>query len=189
MPKDPKVWPTDLKVFGGLESEFRTGLWARNEELKCLDVSGSGVDNFPFRGARPKLSSYSDFPCPKPKSTHFFVPTGVSGQIYRTKQYFGSGRGCCCGRKPVRFGKSARNPVGTKQCVERGFGYGESEHGDSFCLAPRSKEFSPSDPETSKPLSSPFRARNPERSSDSNSSQNFGAVNQNLGPRSIDTQR
>ena len=42
-------------------------------------------------------------------------------------------------------------------------------------VAPRNGEIYPSDPETPKPFSSPFRARNPERSSDSNSPQNLGS--------------
>ena len=65
-------------------------------------------ENSPFRGARPKLTSDSNSPYPNPHSTHFLVPTGIFGRIYRTEQYFGPGRGCCSGRKPVRFGKSAQ---------------------------------------------------------------------------------
>ena len=36
--------------------------------------------------------------------------------------------------------------MGTKKCVEWGFGYGESEYELSFGVAPRNEEFSPSDP-------------------------------------------
>ena len=75
---------------------------------KSSDVFVSEGDNSPFPGARRKLTSYSDSPYPKPHSTHFLVPTGIFGRIYRTEQYFGPRRGCCSGRKPVRFGKSAQ---------------------------------------------------------------------------------
>ena len=64
--------------------------------------------NSQFRCARPKLTSYSDSQYLKPHSTHCLVPTGIFGWIYRAEQYFGPGRGCCSGRKPVRFGKSTR---------------------------------------------------------------------------------
>ena len=50
--------------------------------------------------------------------------------------------------------------MGTKKCVEWGFGYGESEYEVSFGLAPRNGELSPSDPETQEPFNSSFRARN-----------------------------
>ena len=62
------------------------------------------------------------------------------------------------------------------------FGYGESEYEVSFGLAPRNGELSPSVPEILEPFNSPIRARNPERSSDSNSPQNLGSVGQNLDP-------
>ena len=65
-----------------------------------------------------------------------------------------------------------------------GFGYGESEYEVSFRLAPQNGELSPTVPKTQE-FNSPFRARNPERSSDSNSPQNLGSVCQNLGSRSI----
>ena len=83
MPRDPKFWPTDPEFRGEFESELR------NEELKGSGVSGSEGDNSPFRGATPKLASNSDSPNPKPHSTHFLVPTGIFGPIYRTEQYFG----------------------------------------------------------------------------------------------------
>ena len=66
--------------------------------------------------------------------------------------------------------------MGTKKFVEGGFGYGESEYEVSFSLALRNGELSPSDPETPEPFNSPFRARNSEQSSDSNSPQNLGSV-------------
>ena len=70
--------------------------------------------------------------------------------------------------------------MGTKKCVERGSGCRESEYEVSFDQ--------PSDPETSGPLNSPFRARNPERSSNSTFPHNVGLVGQNLGSRGIYTQ-
>ena len=108
MPRDPKCLPADPKFCGEFESELRSGFRARNGELKGSGVTGMDGDKSPFRGARPKLTSYSDSPYPKPHSTHFLKPTGIFGRIYRTEQYFGPGRGCCFGRKPVRFGKSAK---------------------------------------------------------------------------------
>ena len=80
-------------------------------------------------------------------------------------------------------------PVGTKKSVEGVFGYGESEYEASFGIVPRSGELSSSDPETSEPFNSPFRARNPERGSDSNSPQKLGSASQNLGSRGIYTRR
>ena len=157
------------------ESELRSGFRSRNGELKCSGVSGSESDNSPFRCARPKLTLYSDFPYPKAHSTHLLVPTGTFGWIYQAEQYFGPGRGCCSGRKPVRRIRP-KIPVGTKKCVEWGFGYGESEYKVSFGLAPRNGELSPSEPKN-----------NPERSSDSNSLQSLGSVGQNSGSRCIYT--
>ena len=71
--------------------------------------------------------------------------------------------------------------MGTKKHVEGGFGYGESEYEDSFGIAHRNGELSPSVPETQEHFNSLFRARNPELSSDSSSPQNLGSVDQNLG--------
>ena len=65
--------------------------------------------------------------------------------------------------------------------VKRGFGYGESEYEVSIGLSPRNGELSSSVPETPEPFNSPFRARNPERSSDSNSPQKFGVGRSKLG--------
>ena len=64
--------------------------------------------------------------------------------------------------------------MGTKKCVEFGFGYGESEYEVSFGLAPRNGELPPSVPKTPEPFNSPFPARDPERSADSNSLQIWG---------------
>ena len=50
--------------------------------------------------------------------------------------------------------------MGTKEYVEGGFGYGESEYEISFDLAPRSGELWPSGPETPEPFNFPSRARN-----------------------------
>ena len=58
---------------------------------------------------------------------------------------------------------------GYQEMVECCFGYGESEYEVSFGLAPRNGDLSPPVPETPEPFNSPFRARNPERGSDSNS--------------------
>ena len=49
MPRNPEVCPTDPKFCGGLESELRSGLRARNGELKGSGALGSEVDNSPFR--------------------------------------------------------------------------------------------------------------------------------------------
>ena len=76
-----------------------------------------------------------------------------------------------------------------KKCADQGFGYAESEYEVSLGLAPRNGELSPSEPKTPELFNSPFRARNPERSPDSNSPQNLGSVGQNLGSRGIYTQR
>ena len=55
--------PQILREF---ESELRFGFRARNGELKGSGVLGTEGDNSPFRGASPKLTSYSDSPYPKP---------------------------------------------------------------------------------------------------------------------------
>ena len=52
--------------------------------------------------------------------------------------------------------------MGTKKCVERDLGYGDSEYEVSFGLAPRNGELSPSDPETPEPFNSPFRFELPQ---------------------------
>ena len=49
MPRDPKFSHTAPKFCGEFESEVRSRLQEQN-----------GGDNSPFRGARPKLTSYSD---------------------------------------------------------------------------------------------------------------------------------
>ena len=48
--------------------------------------------------------------------------------------------------------------MGTKKCVEWGFGYGESEYAVSFAQAPGNAELLPSYPDTTEPFMSPFRA-------------------------------
>ena len=73
--------------------------------------------------------------------------------------------------------------------MEGGFGYGESEYEVGFGLGPQSGELSPSDLETPESFNSPFRDRKPERSSDSNSTQNVGSVSQNLGAQGVHNQR
>ena len=52
-------------------------------------------------------------------------------------------------------------PVGTKKCVEWGFGYGESEYEVRFGQAPSNGELSRSDIKTTKPFNSSIRTRNP----------------------------
>ena len=84
---------------------------------------------------------------------------------------------------------SATTALQNKFNVEWGFEYGESEYEVSFGIAPRNGDLSPSDPETPELFSSPFRARNPKRSSYWSSPHNLGSVSQNLGSRSICTKR
>ena len=54
-----------------------------------------------FRGAsaRSKRTSYSDSPYPKPHSTHFLVPMGIFGRIYRTEPVSGRNSNPGLGRK------------------------------------------------------------------------------------------
>ena len=85
MLRDPKFWLTDAKFWGEFESELRSGFWVRNGELKDSGVLGSEGDNTPFRGARPKLTSYSGSPYPKPHYTHSLLPTGIFKPIYRNE--------------------------------------------------------------------------------------------------------
>ena len=56
-----KFWPTDPKFCGKFESELKRA----RPDLKHSVVLGSEGDNSPFRGARPKPTSYSDSPYPK----------------------------------------------------------------------------------------------------------------------------
>ena len=81
MPRDPKFRPTDPKFCGELESELRSGFRARNGELKGSGVLGTEGDNSPFRGARPKLTLYSDSLNPKHSSSHFWVPSVLLGRL------------------------------------------------------------------------------------------------------------
>ena len=122
--------------------EHCSGFRTRNEELKCSGVSGSEGENSPLRDARPKLTSHSDSPYRKPPSTHFLVPTGIFGRIYRTEQYFGPGRGCCSGWKPLtvvmqkcqrkRLGERVVSEVSTKQNVYRNRQYSNCIRSDSI---------------------------------------------------------
>ena len=80
--------------------------------------SGSGVcvlegDNSPFRDDVPKLASYSDSSFLKPHSTHFLVPMRNYRRIYQAERYVGAVN-------------PPKNPMGTSECRERGFRYGES---------------------------------------------------------------
>ena len=120
MLRDPMFRLADPKFCGKFESELRSGFRARNGELKGSGVLGMEGDNSPFRGARPKLISYSNSPYPNPHSTQFLVPAGIFGRIFRTEQYSGPGRGCCSGRKPVRFGKSPQKSPRVPRNVWRG---------------------------------------------------------------------
>ena len=72
--------------------------------------------------------------------------------------------------------------MGTKKYVEGGFGHGESEYELSFGLAPRNPELLPSGSKTSEAFNFPFRARNPDRTSDSISPLNLRSVGHNWGP-------
>ena len=86
---------------------------------------------------------------------HFVVPKGILNRPENTRVY--------------------------QDCVERGFGYGKSEYEVSFGLTHWYGELSPSDTETTEPFNSPFRCRNRERSSDSDSTQNMGSVYETWG--------
>ena len=70
-----------------------------------------------------------------------------------------------------------------------GFVYGESECWVSFCLVPGKGGLSPSEPTTPELFSSSFRARDPERTSDSHCGHIAGSVDQNLGSFGIYPQR
>ena len=86
MPRNIKFWPTGHTFCPEFESEVSHGFQFPNGELKGYGVWGSEGDNSPFRGARPKVPSYSDFPYSEPYSTHFLVPTAICGGIYRTEK-------------------------------------------------------------------------------------------------------
>ena len=174
MPWAPKFSPTDPKFYGEFESELRSGFRARNGALKGSGVSGTDGDNSPFRCARPKLISYFYSPYTISSYTHFLVHTGIFGPVYRFEHV------SCRSSNP---GRSRKMHMCTKKYVEWDFGYEESEYEFSVGLAPQNGELPPSDPETPEPFNSPFRARSPERNSDSNSPQNLGSVGQNLGSR------
>ena len=130
---------------------------------------------------RPKLTSYSDSPYPKPPPHISWYPRVFVGGFTEPNSI--SARAGIAVPAGNRFGSvnPPKNTHGYQEMCGGGFGYGESEYEVSFGLAPRNGELSPSVPETQEPFNSPFRARNPERSSDSNSPQNLGSVSQNLG--------
>ena len=121
MLRDTKFYLTNPNFCGKFESELCSGFRTQNRKLKGSGVSGSDCDNSPFRGARPKLTLYSDSPIPRPHSTHFFVPTGFFGSSYRAEPV--SGRNCTPGpgRNTVRFGKSAQNTRGYQEMCGMGF--------------------------------------------------------------------
>ena len=98
MTRDPKFGPTNHEFCGEFESELRSGFRARDGELKCSGVFESEGDNSPLRGARSKLTSYSDYPYKNPNYTYFLVPTCICGWIYRPERCFGPGKRCCSGR-------------------------------------------------------------------------------------------
>ena len=75
--------------------------------------------------------------------------------------------------------------MGANKYVEQGFGYVESEHEVSSRLVPRDGELFSSVPEIPEPFNYSFRAVNPERTTDSNSPQNLGSVDQNLVTESM----
>ena len=79
--------------------------------------------------------------------------------------------------------------MGTKKCVDLGFGHGKSEYELSFGLAPRNGKLSTPDPETSKHFNSSFRAQSPVRNSDSSPPKTLRSVGQTLGSLGIYTQR
>ena len=84
------------------------GFRAQNGELKGSRVSGTEGDNSPFRGAILKLSSYSEYPYPKPHSTYFLVATCIFEHIYRTEPVSGRNSNPGSGRNTVRLSKSAK---------------------------------------------------------------------------------
>ena len=82
-----------------------------------------------------------------------------------------------------RFGSVNRpeNTRGYQEMCGVGFHVRESEYEVSFGLAPLNGELSASEPKTPEPFNSPLRARNPERSPDSNSPQKFRVGRSKLG--------
>ena len=87
VPRAPTFRPTDPKVCGRFESQLRSRFWARNGALKGSRIFRTKGSNFPFRGARPKLTSDSDFPYPKPHSTHFWYQRVFLGGFTEPKQF------------------------------------------------------------------------------------------------------
>ena len=96
------------QITRGVESALRFGFRVRNGELKGSGVSGLEGDNSQFRGARPKLISYSDSPYPKPRFAHCLLPAGNFGPIYRTEPVSGQNSNPCPGQNTVWLGKAAQ---------------------------------------------------------------------------------
>ena len=97
-----------------------------------------------------------------PKFRRKFESELHSGCRARNGEFKGSGGLRTPNRAETLFGSvyPPNNAVDTKKCVERGFGYVESEYEVRFGLAHRNGELSLSDPETTAPFNYPFRARN-----------------------------
>ena len=156
------------------------GSGTRNGKLKCYGVSGLEGDRFPFRNAKPLG------PCTRNPTSHIsWYPRLFSGRFTEPNR-FPAGTATPAWAE-ILFGSVNRgeNTRGYQDiCVVR-----FRVRGNSFGLAPRNGGLSPSVPETPEPLNSPSRARNPERSSYSNSLQNLGSVGQSLGSQYIYTQR
>ena len=106
---------TDPEFCGEFESILPSGFRSRNGELEGSAFSGSEDYKSPFRGARPKLISYSESAYPKAPSTHFLVPTCILGPIYRAEPL--SGRNSSPAWAPagpkLRFG-SVNRPQSTR---------------------------------------------------------------------------
>ena len=125
-----------------------------------------------------KLTSYYDFPHLKPHFTHILVNSGILDGFIEPKNIsYRVGA-------TVTFGNRCSKGYGEWGCF-----CGEYEYEVSFDLSAWNGELSPSDPNKQVPANSPFWARKPERSSESNSPHNLGSAGQNLWVRGIDTQR
>ena len=132
----PRFWSTDSKFQGEVKSALHSGFRCRSGELNDSGAFGSEGYECPFRRARPKLTSFSDPPYLKPRSTCFLVPAGIIRPIEQTEPVSG------WNSNPARAGKlfgSAKRPKRTRGYQESmmwGFGYGESEYEISFGRAP-----------------------------------------------------
>ena len=86
------IWARLLRIWSIFDKGFNmhsdlsviTSIWG--------DAAGSFRISVSFR-IQTKFNFIFGFPYPKPHSTHFLVPTGIFGRMYRTEQYFGPGRG------------------------------------------------------------------------------------------------